>query len=86
LRGPVAAKTPAATPNALADRLKAIAIPQPQPGDLIVAVNVHRLNCNSELAQEIEGRGASDTVYFTIIRSLAYGTAKTMKIPIRVGK
>ena len=86
LRGPLPASRPTAEPSTLLRRLRAMAIPQEQPGDLIVAVEDHRVHCDSNLEEEIAKAKPRDTAYLTIIRSLPDDRQKAMKIAIRLGE
>jgi S1-C subfamily serine protease len=84
LRGPLPASRPSAEPSTLLGRIGAMAIPQGQPGDLIVAVEDHRVHCDSNLEEEIAKAKPRDTVYLTIIRSLPDGRQQARKIAIRL--
>jgi S1-C subfamily serine protease len=87
LRGPVAASRPSAEPSTLLGRLGAMAIPQGQPGDLIVAVGYARVrNCDSKLEEEIAKSKPRDIAYLTILRSMPDGGQKTMRIGVRLSE
>lgn len=86
LRGPLPASRPSAEPSTLLGRIGAMAIPQGQPGDLIVAVEDHRVHCDSNLEEEIAKAKPRDTAYLTIIRSLPDDRQKAMKIAIRLSE
>jgi len=84
LRGPLPASTRAATPSTFLDRLKAIPIPQAQPGDLIVAINDVRVRCPTSLEEQIAKARAHDAIYLTISRWLPNDTHQTMRIPVEL--
>lgn len=86
LRGPLPASRATAEPSTLLGRLGAMAIPQDQPGDLIVAVDDRRVHCDSNLEEEITKAKPRDTAYLTIIRSLPDDRHETMRIAIRVSE
>jgi S1-C subfamily serine protease len=86
LRGPLPASRPTAEPSTLLGRLRAMAIPQGQPGDLIVAVGDHRVHCDSDLEEEVAKAKPRDTAYLTIIRSLPDDRQKTIRIAIRLSE
>jgi S1-C subfamily serine protease len=87
LRGPIPASRPSAEPSTLLGRLSAMAIPQGQPGDLIVAVGDDRVrNCDSNLEEEIAKSKPRDAAYLTIVRSMPDGSQKTMRIGIRLSE
>jgi S1-C subfamily serine protease len=86
LRGPLPASRPTAEPSTLLGRIKAMAIPQEQPGDLIIAVEDHRVHCDSNLEQEIAKAKPRDTAYLTIVRSLPDDRHETMRIAIRLSE
>jgi S1-C subfamily serine protease len=87
LRGPIAASRPSTEPSTLPGRIGAMAIPQGQPGDLIVAVGDHRVrNCDSNLEEEVAKSKSRDPAYVTIVRSLPDGLQKTMRVAIRLSE
>ena len=84
LHGPVAA-TPAAMPRTFLDRLKGVVVPQALPGDLIVAINYHRVRCESDLEKATANVKPGDTVSLVIIRSLP-DAQHTAKVNVKVGE
>jgi S1-C subfamily serine protease len=86
LRGPLPASRPIAEPSTWLGRLRAMAIPQGQPGDFIVAVEDHRVHCGSNLEEEFAKAKPRDTAYLTIIRSLPDDRQKAMRIAIRLNE
>jgi hypothetical protein len=54
-------------------------------GDLIVAVDDHRIRSQLDLEDELAKLKPGDTMYLTVIRPLPGGNHKTMKIAIKVG-
>jgi hypothetical protein len=55
-------------------------------GDLIVAVDDHRIRSQLDLEDELAKLKPGDTMYLTVIRPLPGGNHKTMKIAIKVGE
>jgi hypothetical protein len=55
-------------------------------GDFIVAVNDRRVRSELDLEDELAKLKPGDTLYLTVIRGVANGVHKTMKIAITVGK
>jgi len=55
-------------------------------GDLIVAVDDHRVRSQLDLEDELAKLKPGDTMYLTVIRPLPGGNHKTMKIAVKVGK
>jgi hypothetical protein len=55
-------------------------------GDLIVAVDDHRVRSELDLEDELAELKPGDTMYLTVIRPLSGGSHKTMKIAVKVGK
>jgi hypothetical protein len=56
-----------------------------QDGDLIVAVDDHRVRSELDLEDELAKLKPGDTMYLTVIRPLPSGAHKTMKIAVKVG-
>jgi S1-C subfamily serine protease len=54
-------------------------------GDLIVAVNDHRVRSELDLDEELDKLNPGDTMYVTVVRPLPGGNHKTMKIAVKVG-
>lgn len=55
-------------------------------GDLIVAVDDHRVRSQLDLEDELAKLKPGDTMYLTVIRPLPGGNHKTMKIAVKVGE
>jgi len=55
-------------------------------GDLIVAVDDHRVRNEADLDNEMARLKPGDTMYLTVIRPLPGGGHKTMKIAVRLGE
>jgi len=55
-------------------------------GDLIVAVDDHRIRSQLDLEDELAKLKPGDTMYLTVIRPLPGGNHKTMKIAVKVGE
>ncbi len=55
-------------------------------GDLIVAVDDHRVRNEADLDDEMAKLKPGDTMYLTVIRPLPGGDHKTMKIAVRLGE
>lgn len=55
-------------------------------GDLIVAVDDKRVRNQDDLENEIAQLKPGDTMYLTVIRPMAGGQHKTMKIAVKVGE
>jgi PDZ domain-containing protein len=55
-------------------------------GDLIVAVDDHRVRSQLDLEDELAKLKPGDTMYLTVIRPLPGGGHRTMKIAVKVGK
>ena len=55
-------------------------------GDLIVAVDDHRVRSELDLEDRLAELKPGDTMYLTVIRPLSGGSHKTMKIAVKVGK
>ena len=54
-------------------------------GDLIVAVDDHRVRSELDLEDELAKLKPGDTMYLTVIRPLPSGAHQTMKIAVKVG-
>lgn len=55
-------------------------------GDLIVAVDDHRVRSELDLEDELDKLKPGDTMWLTVIRPLPGGNHKTMKIGVKVGR
>jgi hypothetical protein len=83
----------AATAGALAGPLEMLVMPLlrkagslGQDGDLIVAVDDHRVRSELDLEDELDKLKPGDTMWLTVIRPLPSGAHKTMKIAVKVGQ
>jgi len=83
----------AATAGALAGPLEMLVMPLlrkagslGQDGDLIVAVDDHRVRSELDLEDELDKLKPGDTMWVTVIRPLPSGAHKTMKIAVKVGQ
>jgi hypothetical protein len=56
-----------------------------QGGDLIVAIDDRRVVSDFDLQSELETLKPGDVIYLTITRSMADGSQKTLKVPIKLG-
>lgn len=56
-----------------------------QRGDLIVAVDDHRVRSQTDLEEELAKLHPGDTMYLTVIRPMGDGQHKTLKIAVKVG-
>jgi len=54
-------------------------------GDLIVAIDDRRVINEYDLQSELESMKPGDVIYLTIMRAMADGTQKTLKVPIKLG-
>ncbi len=54
-------------------------------GDLIVAVDDRRIHSEFDFSDQLRKLKPGDTIYLTVIRSLAHGGHQTLKIPVKVG-
>ncbi|MGH8014229.1 MAG: PDZ domain-containing protein [Candidatus Binataceae bacterium] len=57
-----------------------------QTGDLIVAIDDHRVNSEQDLSDALDHLKPGDVVYFTVIRSMRNGTYKTLKLPVTLAR
>ncbi|MGH7933725.1 MAG: PDZ domain-containing protein [Candidatus Binataceae bacterium] len=55
-------------------------------GDLIVAIDDHRVERQDDLANALNQLKPGQTVYFTVVRPMADGTQETLKIPVKLGR
>jgi hypothetical protein len=90
---PSAAGVAAATAGALLGPLELLVMPLMsragqlgKDGDLIVAVDDHRVRSQLDLEDELAKLKPGDTMYLTVIRPLPGGAHKTMKIAVKVGE
>jgi PDZ domain-containing protein len=90
---PGAAGVAAATAGALLGPLNLLVLPLMaragqlgKDGDLIVAVDDHRVRSQLDLEDELAKLKPGDTMYLTVIRPLPGGAHKTMKIAVKVGE
>ena len=56
-----------------------------QGGDLIVAIDDRRVVNDFDLESELGNRKPGDVIYLTITRTIADGSQKTLKLPIKLG-
>jgi len=56
-----------------------------QGGDLIVAIDDRRVLNDFDLQAELATLKPGDVIYFTIMRAMADGSQKTLKLPIKLG-
>ena len=56
------------------------------PGDLIVAVDDHRVRTQQELMHALDPLRAGDTTYFTVIRAFPGGGHRTLRITMRIDR
>ncbi|MGH7915924.1 MAG: PDZ domain-containing protein [Candidatus Binataceae bacterium] len=54
-------------------------------GDLIVAIDDHRVNGEGALSDALARLKPGDVVYFTVIRAMRNGSYKTLKLPVTLG-
>lgn len=54
-------------------------------GDLIVAIDDHRVTNDFDLEAELSSLKPGDLIYLTIVRAQADGSQKTLKVPIKLG-
>lgn len=57
-----------------------------QGGDLIVAVDDHRVRSELDLEDELAKLKPGDTMYLTVLRALPGGGHRTMRIEVKVGE
>jgi PDZ domain len=55
-----------------------------QGGDLIVAIDDRRVTNELDLQNELASLKPDDTIYFTIVRTAADGTKRTLKLPVKL--
>ena len=55
-------------------------------GDLIVAIDDHRVRSQFDLEDQLSRLKPGDTMYLTVIRPLPGGAHKTMKVAVKVGE
>lgn len=55
-------------------------------GDLIVAIDDHRVKSETDLANELDTLKPGDTIYLTVLRNLENGKRKTLKVAVKLGK
>jgi PDZ domain-containing protein len=92
-KGMSAVGAAAITAGALVGPLELLVMPLMQragqlgtDGDLIVAVDDHRVRSQLDLEDELAKLKPGDTMYLTVIRPLPGGNHKTMKIAVKVGE
>jgi PDZ domain-containing protein len=56
-----------------------------QGGDLIVAIDDRRVVSDFDLESELQTLKPGDVIYLTITRTIADGSQKTLKLPIKLG-
>jgi S1-C subfamily serine protease len=56
-----------------------------QGGDLIIAIDDRRVVSDFDLESELETLKPGDVIYLTITRTMADGSQKTLKLPIKLG-
>jgi hypothetical protein len=56
-----------------------------QGGDLIVAIDDRQIISDFDLQSELETLKPGDVIYLTITRTMADGSQKTLKLPIKLG-
>ncbi len=54
-------------------------------GDLIVAIDDHRVSNDLDLQSELESLKPGDTIYLTVVRAPKDGPQQTLKVPIKLG-
>jgi hypothetical protein len=91
--GATPAGAAAATAGALAGPISMLVMPLlkkagslGRDGDLIVAVDDHRVRSELDLEDELDRLKPGDTMWVTVIRPLPGGNHKTMKIGVKVGQ
>jgi PDZ domain len=55
-------------------------------GDLIVAIDDHRVKSETDLANELDTLKPGDTIYLTVLRNLENGKRETLKAAVKLGK
>jgi PDZ domain len=56
-----------------------------QDGDVITAIDDRRVINDFDLASELESLKPGDVIYLTVTRTMANGSQKTLKLPIKLG-
>jgi S1-C subfamily serine protease len=56
-----------------------------EDGDLIVAIDDHRVTSDSDLPDRLARLGPGDIIYLTVLRQRRDGSYRTVKLPVTLG-